>query len=725
MIPRIGRAHQISQQITTYLTTLKDRGFSGDLTTSYAECLSMATDNSIYQLTPQAVVYPRSTSDVQLLAKLAIDKQFQSLTFTPRGGGTGTNGQALTEGIVVDMSRYMQKILQINVAEKWVRVEAGVIKDQLNQFLAPYGYFFSPELSTSNRATLGGMINTDASGQGSLVYGKTSDHVLSVKAILLGGEVLETYPMTVELAERFSQQQSTIGRIYSTVYHHYRQQRQLILAKFPRLNRFLTGYDLRHVFDDTMTQFDLTRILTGSEGTLAFITEAKLNITPLPKIRRLVNIKYDSFDSALRNAPVMVAAKALSVETVDTKILSLAPDDIIWHSGSKLINDVDDKKLSALNIVEFSGDSEEKINQQLTRLCSQLDKLIQAGNSGILDYHICHQLADIENIYTMRKKAVGLLANTKGLAKPIPFVEDTCVPPEHLADYIAEFRVLLDRNNLAYGMFGHVDAGVLHVRPVMDMCDPQQEVLMKQISDQIAQLTAKYGGLLWGEHGKGFRSAYGPQFFGEKLYQIFCQIKTAFYPFNQLNPGKICSSINVALPLMPIDAVKRGTYDRTIPIKVRETFEQVMACNGNGLCFNFDVNSPMCPSMKISQQRIHSPKGRATLMREWLRLQVKQGVNLALFAEDINSYKLSWPQKITRLYHTLRAKSGQYDFSHEVKEAMAGCLACKACSTQCPVKIDIPSFRAKFLALYYSRYLRPISDYVVANIELTLPLMAK
>ncbi len=208
-----------------------------------------------------------------------------------------------------------------------------------------------------------------------------------------------------------------------------------------------------------MTQFGLTRILTGSEGTLAFITEAKLNITPLLKVRRLVNIKYDSFDSALRNASVMVAAKALSVETVDTKILSLARDDIIWHSVSKLINDVDDKKLSTLNIVEFSGDSEEKINQQLTRLCSQLDKLIQAGNSGILDYHICYQLADIENIYTMRKKAVGLLANTKGLAKPIPFVEDTCVPPEHLADYIAEFRALLDRNNLAYGSLGMLMQG--------------------------------------------------------------------------------------------------------------------------------------------------------------------------------------------------------------------------------------------------------------------------
>lgn len=344
MIQPIGRSHQVSQQITKYLTILKEQGFSGDLTTSYAERLSMATDNSIYQLLPQAVVYPRSTSDVQLLAKLATDKQFQSLNFTPRGGGTGTNGQALTEGIVVDLLRYMQKILQIDVAQKWVRVEAGVIKDQLNQFLAPYGYFFSPELSTSNRATLGGMINTDASGQGSLVYGKTSDHVLSIKAVLLGGDVLETSPMPVESAKRIAQQQSTIGRIYRTVYQHCHQQRQLILAKFPRLNRFLTGYDLRHVFDDSMTHFDLTRILTGSEGTLAIITEAKLNFTPLPKVRRLVNINYDSFDSALRNAPFMVAANALSVETVDAKTLSLARQDIIWQSVSKLVNDVDEKK---------------------------------------------------------------------------------------------------------------------------------------------------------------------------------------------------------------------------------------------------------------------------------------------------------------------------------------------------------------------------------------------
>lgn len=194
------------------------------------------------------------------------------------------------------MSRYMNRIIEINPEEGWVRVEAGVIKDQLNQFLKPYGYFFAPELSTSNRATLGGMINTDASGQGSLVYGKTSDHVLGVRSVLIGGDILDTQPIPAALAETLGAEQSAIGRIYRTVYQRCKAQRQLVIDKFPKLNRFLTGYDLRHVFNDEMSEFDLTRILTGSEGTLAFITEARLDITRLPKVRRLVNVKYDSFN---------------------------------------------------------------------------------------------------------------------------------------------------------------------------------------------------------------------------------------------------------------------------------------------------------------------------------------------------------------------------------------------------------------------------------------------
>ncbi|MCW2474253.1 FAD-binding and (Fe-S)-binding domain-containing protein [Candidatus Symbiopectobacterium sp. NZEC151] len=724
MIPQISHAPGLAQPVLNFLDALKQRGFTGDTATSYADRLTMSTDNSIYQLLPDAVVFPRSTADVALLAQLSVQEPYRELTFTPRGGGTGTNGQALNQGIVVDMSRYMNRILEINPEEGWVRVEAGVIKDQLNQYLKPYGYFFAPELSTSNRATLGGMINTDASGQGSLVYGKTSDHVLGVRAVLLGGDMLDTQAMPVALAQQLAQESSPIGRVYRTVFERCRDQRALILDKFPKLNRFLTGYDLRHVFSDDMQTFDLTRIMTGAEGTLAFITEAKLDITRLPKVRRLVNVKFDSFDSALRSAPFMVEAKALSVETVDSRVLNLAREDIVWHSVSELIQDVPGQEMLGLNIVEFAGDDETLIDGQVSALCERIEGLLSAREAGVIGYQICHDLAGIERIYAMRKKAVGLLGNSKGQAKPIPFAEDTCVPPQHLADYIVEFRALLDSHNLTYGMFGHVDAGVLHVRPALDMCDPQQEVLMKQLSDQIVALTAKYGGLLWGEHGKGFRAEYSPAFFGEALYNELRRIKAAFDPHNRLNPGKICAPLAVDAPMMRIDAEKRGTFDRRIPLAVRTSFRGAMECNGNGLCFNFDVNSPMCPSMKITGNRIHSPKGRATLVREWLRLLAEQGVDPVTLEQSLAERGPSLRGLIEKTRNSWRAHQGEYDFSHEVKASMSGCLACKACSTQCPIKIDVPGFRARFLHLYHTRYLRPARDYLVASVESYAPLMA-
>lgn len=725
MIPQISQAPGLVQQVLSFLQALKEQGFTGDSATSYADRLTMSTDNSIYQLLPDAVLFPRSTADVALIARVAGEARFASLVFTPRGGGTGTNGQSLNQGIVVDMSRYMNRILEVNPEQGWVRVEAGVVKDQLNAWLKPLGYFFSPELSTSNRATLGGMINTDASGQGSLVYGKTSDHVLGLRAVLLGGEIVDTRPMPVALAERLAEEQTPEGRIYRTVIARCREQRALILEKFPRLNRFLTGYDLRHVFSDDMETFDLTRLLCGAEGTLAFITEARLNLTPLPKVRRLVNIKYDSFDSALRSAPFMVEAQALSVETVDSKVLNLAREDIVWHSVREFITDVPDKEMLGLNIVEFAGDDGELIDRQVAALCARLEGLMAAQQGGVIGYQLCKDLAGIERIYNMRKKAVGLLGNARGQAKPIPFVEDTAVPPENLADYIVDFRALLDSYGLSYGMFGHVDAGVLHVRPALDMCDPQQEMLMKQISDEVVALTARYGGLLWGEHGKGFRAQYSPAFFGETLFNELRLIKAAFDPDNRLNPGKICTPAGSNAPMMQVDAARRGTWDRQIPLSVRNEWRGAMECNGNGLCFNFDVRSPMCPSMKITRDRIHSPKGRATLTREWLRLLAEQGVDPLLLERELPEKKLSLRTFIARTRNSWHAKKGEYDFSHEVKEAMAGCLACKACSTQCPIKIDVPGFRARFLQLYHTRYLRPVSDHLVSAVENYAPLMAK
>ena len=723
MLPALTFENSIDEIVLSYLDALENAGFSGDVERTYASRLAVATDNSIYQQLPQAVVFPKSVDDLVLVGKVGQQPAFQQVSFSPRGGGTGTNGQSLTPGIVVDLSRHMNQILEINPQEGWVRVQTGVVKDQLNDALRPYGFFFSPDLSTSNRATIGGMVNTDASGQGSLQYGKTSDHVLALKAVLVDGSVLDTEPLSQDGLARIGQQQGQVAEAIRVAANVCREKRQQILDKFPPLNRFLTGYDLKNVFNDAMTHFDPARLLCGAEGSLAFIAEAKLNITPIPKARALVNIKYDSFDAALRNAPVMVEAKALSVETVDSKVLNLARQDIVWHTVSDLITDVPGKDMQGINIVEFAGNDVALVQQQVQQLSERLENLI--GQQGIIGFQVCDDLDSINKIYNMRKKAVGLLGAAKGWQKPIPFAEDTCVPPENLADFIVEFRQLLDEKQLHYGMFGHVDAGVLHVRPALDMCDPAQEKMMKEISDQVVALVAKYGGLMWGEHGKGYRSEYGPEFFGEELFTELRRIKAAFDPHNRLNPGKICTPLDSDAELVKVDGLKRGYFDRQIPIKVRDSFKQAMECNGNGLCFNYDTSSPMCPSMKVSADRRHSPKGRAGLVREWLRLLADQGVDPVRLEQDLMEKSPTVKQIIDRFRNTFGSQRKAYDYSHEVMEAMNGCLACKACASQCPIKVDVPSFRSRFINMYYSRYQRPAKDYLVGYVESYLPVMAK
>ena len=727
MIPRLANIPQLNPLVQQYLTELKQQHFSGDIASNYADRLSLATDNSVYQQLPQAILFPKSVADVVILTKLAQKTAFQALTFTPRGAGTGTNGQSLNNNIIVDLSRHLTQILELNVQERWVRVQAGVVKDQLNQFLKPHGLFFSPELSTSNRATLGGMINTDASGQGSLQYGKTSDHILAIKAVLMNGDILETQAVkTDDFFANLEKLNLTANgkKLHSEIFERCQALRPTVLKELPQLNRFLTGYDLKNVFNDDLSEFNLTRILTGSEGSLAFICEAKLNLLPLPEYRTLINIKYNSFDAALRSAPFMLQAQALSVETVDSKVLNLAKQDIVWHSVSDLLTEDEHNPILGINIVEYASNDKAQNEERIAKLCQALDKKIQDGTSGIIGYQLCNDLASIEKIYAMRKKAVGLLGNAKGWAKPIAFVEDTCVPPEHLADYIVEFRRLLDDHGLDYGMFGHVDAGVLHVRPALDLCDKAQVAKFKAISDQVVELTAKYGGLIWGEHGKGMRSAYGERFFGETLWKELRYIKQLFDPQNRLNPGKICTPLDSQASLYPIDSQMRADLDRQIPIQVREAFKGAMNCNGNGLCFNFDVHSTMCPSMKISGNRLFSPKGRAALVREWLRLLSEQNVSPdeLIFEKQQTSAKLvDFAKKIRNQWR----KSQEYDFSHEVKSAMDTCLACKACASQCPIKIDVPTFRSQFNELYHRRYLRPLKDYVVANLEFAVPLMAK
>lgn len=701
-----------------FLRSLRSSGFRGQISADYASRTVLATDNSIYQRLPQAAVFPLDADDVARVAALMAQPAFREIRLTPRGGGTGTNGQSLTDGIVVDLSRHMNNIIEINAEERWVRVQAGVVKDQLNNALKAHGLFFAPELSTSNRATIGGMINTDASGQGSCTYGKTRDHVLELNSVLLGGERLNSQPISDEELVRQCAREDRIGGVYRIARQINAEKSALIDACFPKLNRCLTGYDLAHLRDE-QGRFNLNSVLCGAEGSLGFVVEARLNVLPIPKYTVLVNVRYASFMDALRDARALLELKPLSIETVDSRVLMLAMKDIVWHSVAEYFPEDLARPTLGINLVEFCGDDPVQVNAQVSAFVEhlQFDKAVE---------RLGHTLAEgqeaVTRVYSMRKRSVGLLGNVLGEVRPQPFVEDTAVPPERLADYIAEFRALLDSHGLQYGMFGHVDAGVLHVRPALDMKDPVQAALIRPISDAVAHLTQRYGGLLWGEHGKGVRSEYAPAFFGE-LYPSLQALKSAFDPYNQLNPGKICTPLDSSESLLKIDEVTmRGDLDRQIDERVWQSFGSAVHCNGNGACYNFDPNDAMCPSWKATRQRQHSPKGRASLIREWLRLQGAANVDVL----EAVQRPTGWLKGLAQRARNSRAqRRGEEDFSHEVYDAMAGCLACKSCAGQCPIKVNVPEFRSRFLQLYHGRYLRPMRDYLIGSLEFSIPYLAR
>lgn len=718
MIPRIKNTSNTQSLYLQFLELLKGTDFEGDISPDYASRTVLSTDNSIYQVLPQGIVYPKNIDDLIRLTELARHKQFKAVVLSPRGGGTGTNGQSLTDGIVVDISRHMNKVLEINAEEGWARVQAGVVKDQLNAAIKPYGLFFAPELSTSNRATIGGMINTDASGQGSCMYGKTRDHVLELTTVLMDGGVLNSHAINDEELAAKAHEQNISGLAHRVVNQIQQEHHALIDAKFPKLNRCLTGYDLAHIRDDN-GHFNLNNILCGSEGTLGFIAEAKINLLPIPKFTALVIVNYDSFDSSLRDATHLMKAGPTSIETIDSRVLQLAMNDIVWHEVAEYFptENVDDIK--GMNLVEYTADSKEALSAGIAQLIDVL-KSDDAGK-GAVGHGLAMGDAAVKKIWNMRKKAVGLLGNAKGEGRPIPFVEDTAVPPENLADFIAEFRAILDSYNLTYGMFGHVDAGVLHVRPAIDMKDSAALKMVRDITDKVAALTHKYNGLLWGEHGKGVRSEYAPKFFGE-LFPQLQRIKGAFDPNNQLNPGKIATPIDSG-QLLKIDEVPtRGQSDQLIPVKMWEGFSEAVYCNGNGACFNWNTADAMCPSYKATRNRVHSPKGRASLIREWIKQLDNHGFDVKDF--DGSYDKLPAASGFMQRRKNSKNAVQHYDFSHEVMDSMSQCLACKSCVGQCPIKVDVPEFRSKFLAFYHTRYARPLKDYFVANLERFVPKMA-
>ena len=636
IIPRIANLAKVEANYQKFLEALAKSGFKGEIESSYSARLLCATDNSVYQRMPQAVVFPHEREDVVKLFKLASERQFSALAFAPRGGGTGTNGQSLTSGIVIDLSRHMKRVFALDVAARKVWVEAGVIKDELNELLAPHNLFFSPELSTSSRACIGGMISNDAAGQGSLKYGRTSQHINAVEVVLRDGTLTTFGPVSGSALQAKLALPGLEGEIYRECYELLKANAAQVAQHFPKLNRFLTGYDLAHAYDAKTDTLNLARLICGAEGTLATIVGAELDLTVKPDYRALVVIKYQDYISALRHANALIKAGAFSVETVDSKVLTLAKKDPVWLTVQEYIQDVPGAEIMGVNIVEFNGAQAEAAAQ-----AAQVEALAQACNAnkkagpGVLGAQIVSTPSGISAVYGMRKKAVGLLGSAAGAKKLVPFTEDTVVPPDNLADYIVEFRALLDGLGVEYGMFGHVDTGLMHVRPALDLTQDEDRQKLITISHGVVELVKKYGGQMWGEHGRGYRSCFGEVFFGE-LYPVARKVKAIFDPENRLNPGKICVPWgNETDKLVALDDPMRGDLDRTIDIKVRTSFEGALNCNGNGQCFSYSKAALMCPSYRYSHDHVKSPKGYSGLMREWLRLMTERQVDIDAAEQEL------------------------------------------------------------------------------------------
>lgn len=742
VIPRIANLAKVEAHYQKFLEALAQSGFKGEIESSYAARLLCATDNSVYQRMPQAVVFPQDKADVVQLFKLAAQSSFASIVLTPRGGGTGTNGQSLSSGVIIDMSRHMKRVSELDVAAHKVWVEAGVIKDELNEILAPHRLFFSPELSTSSRACIGGMISNDAAGQGSLKYGRTSQHINAVEVVLRDGTLTTFGPVTgAELKAKLALP-GLEGEIYRQCYDLLKANAAKVAQHFPKLNRFLTGYDLAHAYDAASDTLNLARLICGAEGTLATIVGAELDLTVKPDYRALVVIKYRDYISALRHANALIKAGAFSVETVDSKVLTLAKKDPVWLTVQEYIQDVPGAEIMGVNIVEFNGASAEASAQQaqveaLAAACNGKGRRSSAEKMGILGAQIVDTPSGISAVYGMRKKAVGLLGSAAGAKKLVPFTEDTVVPPDNLADYIVEFRALLDGLEVEYGMFGHVDTGLMHVRPALDLTLDEDKQKLITISHGVVELVKKYGGQMWGEHGRGYRSCFGEVFFGE-LYPVARKIKAIFDPDNRLNPGKICVPWgNEHDKLVALDDPMRGDLDRTIDLKVRTAFEGALNCNGNGQCFSYSQAALMCPSYRYSHDHVKSPKGYSGLMREWLRLMTERQVDINAVENELlasaSRADRSWGDYLKeglgylknlgpRTYHTLFDRD---DFNHEYLGHVATCLACKSCKTQCPAHVNAAELNSRFLNFYYSRYLRPSMDLLTLNAERTTPLMAR
>jgi len=639
-----------------------------------------ATDASAYREMPQAVAYPANEEDIRKLIAFALDNK---TSLIPRTAGTSLAGQVVGDGIVVDVSRHFTGILELNEEEQWVRVQPGVIRDELNLFLQPHGFLFGPETSTANRAMLGGMVGNNSCGSNSVVYGSTREHLLEVEALLSDGTKV-LFKALDETA--FHQKCQSPNKLEARLYEHIwtqlseAQTRDEITRQFPKssIHRRNTGYALDMLMDSVpfggKDDFNFCRLIAGSEGTLAFITSIKVHIDKLPPpVEGLLCLHVRSIDEALRANIMAMQHHPTASELIDDYILDCTKDSLEYRQYRFFLEGAP----KAVLVVGFRGDTQEEVTGRAQRLIAEL----QQANLGYAFPLIFGE--DCNKIWALRKAGLGLLSNMPGDAKPAPVIEDTAVDVNDLPAYIAEFNLILQKYNLYAVHYAHAGSGEIHLRPIFNFKTSEGQKMFRIIAEEIAALVKKYHGSLSGEHGDGrLRGEFIQQMVGAENYALMCELKRTWDPHAIFNPGKI-----VYAP--PMDTHLRYAPDQQIPVinttldfgKV-SILQHAEQCNGSGDCRKRHFSGgTMCPSYMATRNEKDTTRARANILREFLT----------------NSHQAN-------------------RFDHEeIHEVMDLCLACKGCKSECPSGVDVAKLKMEFLQQYHDANGVPLRSRMIAH----------
>lgn len=639
-----------------------------------------ATDASAYREMPLAVAVPRTKEDIKKLIAFASS---QRTSIIPRTAGTSLAGQVVGNGIVVDVSKYFTQILELNKEDKWVRVQPGVIRDELNLFLKQYGLFFGPETSTANRAMIGGMVGNNSCGSNSVVYRSTREHLLEVHAILSDGSEVVFGVLSIDEFHARCELQTLEGSIYRNIrslLSNYENQVE-IRKEFPKksVERRNTGYAIDLLvemapFTAGGPDFNFCSLIAGSEGTLAFITEIKLNVVPLPpREAGLLCVHFNSVDEALRANLVALQFDVSASELIDHYILECTKNNIEQLKNRFFV----EGDPGAILVVEFLRNSKDEVEAS-ARACEKAMR--EAG----LGYHFPLLTgADTKKIWTLRKAGLGLLGNLPGDEKAVAVIEDTSVDVNDLPAYIREFNEILKKYDLYSVHYAHAGSGEIHLRPILNLKTAEGNALFRKIAEEIATLVKKYNGSLSGEHGDGrLRGEFIPQMIGKKNYALLKELKQAWDPNHIFNPGKIVDTPPMNEWLRYTPGQQTPAFNTIFRFHKQDILQHAEQCNGSGDCRKTALSGgTMCPSYMATRNEKDTTRARANILREFL----------------------THSDKVNRFDH------------QEIYEVMDLCLSCKGCKSECPSNVDVAKLKAEFLQHYYDVHGVPFRSKLIAG----------